>query len=224
MNSKDGVCGTTSTCTSACTKQGAKLTARGRERQRLILRAAQDVFLEQGFEQACLAEIITRAGGSLSTLYRIFGNKLGLFEAVIRETTGELFERLEVDRWSDDSASALLNFGGKLVALISLPEVLSMYRVALAVSSPDREQVQRIFYQQGPARIRDLLQRYLESQCRKGLLELDDTEIAAGQFIDMIKAPWHQQALLGVPYDPALRQRALEQGVQLFLRGARARG
>ncbi len=207
--------------TSVPCKAGGKLTARGLERQRLILRAAQGVFLEQGFEQACLADIITRAGGSLSTLYRIFGNKLGLFEAVIKETTCELFERLEVEQWSEDSGTTLHDFGRKLVELVSSPEALSMYRVALAVNSPDREQVQRIFYEQGPARIRGLLQRYLESQCRKGLLDLDDCEIAAGQFIDMIKAPWHQQALLGLPHDPQIRQRALEQGVKLFLDGAR---
>ena len=46
--------------------------------------AALEVFLEKGFESAPMADIVRRAGGgSLSTLYELFGSKDNLFEEAI---------------------------------------------------------------------------------------------------------------------------------------------
>ena len=42
-------------------------------RRAAFLRAAREVFLEFGYENANMAEIVRRAGGSLSTLYAQFG-------------------------------------------------------------------------------------------------------------------------------------------------------
>lgn len=196
------------------------LTPRGLERQRRILCAAREVFLEQGFEKASISDIIARAGGSMSTLYRQFGNKVGLFEAMMQQNTRALFEeRIDRTVWSDDTRSSLLSFGENCISIISKPQALAMYRIATGVNSADREQVQRIFYEQGPARLRRVLADYLEQQKRKGLIRVEDCEIAAAQFIEMLKAPWHLQAQLGVSYSPELPQRSLEQAVALFLAG-----
>ncbi|RYD43145.1 MAG: TetR/AcrR family transcriptional regulator, partial [Sphingomonadales bacterium] len=46
-------------------------------RQSAILDAAESLFLEQGYERTSLAEIVKTSGGSLATLYELFGNKQG---------------------------------------------------------------------------------------------------------------------------------------------------
>src|SRR3546814_11941406 len=51
-------------------------------RQSAILDAAESLFLEQGYERTSLAEIVKRSGGSLATLYELFGNKQGLLRAI----------------------------------------------------------------------------------------------------------------------------------------------
>ena len=67
------------------------LTPKGLERQKRILDAAREVFLEQGYDNASINDIMCRAGGSLSTLYRLFGSKLGLFEAMMEQTSNQVF-------------------------------------------------------------------------------------------------------------------------------------
>jgi AcrR family transcriptional regulator len=66
-------------------------------RRAAFLEAARDVFLEFGYEQANMAEIVRRAGGSLSTLYAQFGGKKGLFEAMIDSRVSELTEQMQVE-------------------------------------------------------------------------------------------------------------------------------
>lgn len=51
-------------------------------RQSAILDAAESLFLEQGYDRTSLAEIVKRSGGSLATLYELFGNKQGLLHAI----------------------------------------------------------------------------------------------------------------------------------------------
>src|SRR5690606_31086104 len=50
-----------------------ELCKRGELRTERFIDAATDAFLEKGYRRASLSEIVGRAGGSLSTLYRVFG-------------------------------------------------------------------------------------------------------------------------------------------------------
>ena len=196
-------------------------TARGQERQRKILCAAEAVFLEQGFDNASLNAVIEQAGGSMSTLYRQFGNKLGLLEAVIEQNANRLFVNLDDESiWDDDIEATLQRFGRRYVEIIKTPRAIGMYRLVLSANSSEQEQIQQIFYQVGPRRVRQLLMRYFERQQAQGRLQLDSCELAASHFIELIRQPWHQYALLGVPYEDELPERCLELGIRLFLRGA----
>ena len=40
-----------------------------------ILDAAFELFLQHGYENVSLSDIITKSGGSLSSIYKYFGNK-----------------------------------------------------------------------------------------------------------------------------------------------------
>jgi AcrR family transcriptional regulator len=66
-------------------------------RRAAFLKAARDVFLEYGYEAANMAEIVKRAGGSLSTLYAQFGGKKGLFEAMIDARVTDLTEQMHIE-------------------------------------------------------------------------------------------------------------------------------
>lgn len=55
------------------------------ETQRLVVEAAKELFLEQGYATTTMQAIAARAGVAVSTVYAIFTNKRGLLKA-IRET------------------------------------------------------------------------------------------------------------------------------------------
>ncbi len=53
--------------------------------RRALLEAARQVFTEQGFSQASIADVVERAGSSVGSLYHHFGGKSELFLALWHE-------------------------------------------------------------------------------------------------------------------------------------------
>src|SRR5215469_8522886 len=53
--------------------------------RRVLLEAAREVFTEQGFAEASIADVVERAGSSVGSLYHHFGGKSELFIALWRE-------------------------------------------------------------------------------------------------------------------------------------------
>src|SRR3546814_15783327 len=60
-----------------------ELCKRGELRTERFLDAAMAAFIETGYRRASLGEIVRQAGGSMSTLYRAFGDKEGLAPAIL---------------------------------------------------------------------------------------------------------------------------------------------
>lgn len=71
----------------------AQTTPRGGKRP-LILRAATDVFAEQGFAAVTVAEIANRAGIGKGTVYEYFTSKEELLFAVFEWINERIFERI----------------------------------------------------------------------------------------------------------------------------------
>jgi AcrR family transcriptional regulator len=61
--------------------------ARTAETQRSLLDAAREVFTEQGFAEASIADVVERAGSSVGSLYHHFGGKSELFIALWQDYT-----------------------------------------------------------------------------------------------------------------------------------------
>src|SRR3546814_4948641 len=80
------------------------VATRRQDRRKAILDAAESLFLDQGFDRVSLAAVVGQSGGSLATLYELFGNKQGLLRAVIER--GEQERRATLDR-SEEHTSEL---------------------------------------------------------------------------------------------------------------------
>ena len=63
-------------------------------RRETILRAATEVFTEQGFSDTRLADIAQRAGVVISTLYLYFGSKEEMVRAITQENQHILLDQL----------------------------------------------------------------------------------------------------------------------------------
>lgn len=74
----------------ATTRLPVDLCKRGEMRVERFIDAATVVFTEKGYRHARLSEIVARAGGSLATLYRVFGDKEGLAHAIIQRRLRDL--------------------------------------------------------------------------------------------------------------------------------------
>jgi AcrR family transcriptional regulator len=64
---------------------GAWQWQRTAQTQRALLDAAREIFAEQGFAEASIADVVERAGSSVGSLYHHFGGKSELFLALWQE-------------------------------------------------------------------------------------------------------------------------------------------
>ena len=112
---------------------------RGKDRVAALMEAAAAVIAERGFESATMAEIASRAGAQIGSLYRFFPNKEVLADALahrygelVRAAFGKIEERAKVLSVSD-LADALLNvlfdLHGESQAMIALLEARSEWSV-----------------------------------------------------------------------------------------------
>jgi len=107
-------------------------------RRRAFVEASMSLFVEQGFERTTLTDVVERAGGSLATLYKLFGNKAGLLAAAFQEEMRSSESLLaEIGESGQDPATALHNFGDELGKRLLDPQRVAMSRIVIAYSLQD---------------------------------------------------------------------------------------
>ncbi len=198
---------------------------RGLKRRDLFLDAAAEAFVESGFEATSLQDIVARAGGSLATLYRLFGNKEGLFQAVIERKFKSVFGNLELPRTAGgEPERVLFNLGIRLLTMILSDEAIGIHRLMIAESKRN-PRLGEIFMELAPNRAARVLADYFRHQTAAGVLDIRDPKLAATQFLEMIKGDIYMRRILGeqVSVDEQERRRRVEHAVHVFLEGVRPR-
>jgi AcrR family transcriptional regulator len=193
-------------------------------RRAAFLKAAREVFLECGYEAANMAEIVKRAGGSLSTLYAQFGGKKGLFEAMIDNRVGELTEQMQIELAAHAPLKeGLRRIGERFMTKMCEPQSLDVFRlmVGQAKKFPD---IADTFARLGPERVRTALSEYLRDRVEAGEIKIKNFDIAASVFFDLVRARLHFRALLDVTYTPTSAEisETVERAVNVFLGGIEA--
>lgn len=197
---------------------------RAEMRRAAFLKAARDVFLEHGYEAANMAEIVRRAGGSLSTLYSQFGGKQGLFEAMVDARVGELTAQMYTELAAHAPLrEGLQRIGEQFMLQMVAPEALDVFRlmVGQAKKFPD---MATGYSRQGPERVRKALAEYLEDRAKAGEITITNYELAASVFFDLVRARMHFRALLDTGYRPTPEEvrETVERGVKVFCAGIEA--
>ncbi|PRY66195.1 TetR family transcriptional regulator [Vreelandella songnenensis] len=175
----------------------ATLTTRGEARRERLLDAARDVFLEQGYAGASVNEVVARAGGSLATLYKQFGNKEKLFTAAMERHIATAWAVLEEGRRDRQAPEQVLfELGRRMLVLVFDPGVIRLVR-GLAFEAERAPELGELFLSRGPDHTRQALAHYLSDQAAQGRLVVDDPYETAGMFMGMLLGEWHINALLG---------------------------
>lgn len=210
-----------STCR-PCSSAG--LSDRASARRQAILGAARELFLERGYAATTCADVVARSGGSLATLYALFGTKRGLFEAILRDYSEAVMRPLCVDGISTDPEQGLLAIGQRYLAVVLEPSVVAWWR-ALCAEAPHAPELREVFLTKEGGPIQQAIASYLGDKVEEGLLEIAEPVLAAGQFLALLRGHLHNRALAGDP-TPATPQEIDEQvrcAVRIFIHGCRPR-
>jgi TetR/AcrR family transcriptional repressor of mexJK operon len=168
-----------------------------------IIEIAGELFMSKGFHATRMEDIAELARMSKLTLYRRFPNKESLFVAVIRSKCDrhlpdELFDVFD----QKPPIEAIFTFTKALISLIFSEEPVSMYRMLGSVAKTNPE-LTKLFYESGPKPIKAQLREKLKKLSDKGLLKIDDPQLAQEMLTSMIQgSDMHAQLFLNIGKKP----------------------
>ncbi len=197
------------------------LSPRAEQRRQAFLTAAAEVFIEQGYDAASMSEIVKRAGGSLSTLYSQFGDKEGIFIAVMEKRLSTLTDAMNVELASHAPVlDGLTRIGEQFAMQLMQPGSIAFYRLIVTMARKHPE-IANAFTERGPNRVRAALAAYLEDRQSAGEIHVDDAGAMAGLFLEMARAGLHTQSLMNDDFTPDESdiKSSVARAVRVFLHG-----
>ncbi len=194
--------------------------ARSKVSREVLLRAAAEVFFEQGYAATSIDAIIERVGGSKRNIYNEFGNKEGLFAAIVDQSAQQLLSTLEVEQIKGcDLEDTLTSFGHRLMDLYTSPSLIGLYRIAISEGHRFSDIV-RVFHEQGPGRATARLSEVLEAARQRGEIETENCLQVSRCFVGMIRDNL-LQAVVGIGPEPT--SASVATAVKVVLNGIRPR-
>jgi AcrR family transcriptional regulator len=185
-----------------------------------ILMAARELFLNAGYGNTSMDAVAKHAGVSKSTLYAHFENKEQLFGAVVGTVRQRLHDALTSVSTTDerDINKMLCQIGTQFMHYVTEPTSLTIFRVVIGELNKFPE-LGREMYQSGQTVIGGLLADFFRQWSDAGLLSIEDTWLAARQFLSLVKGDLQFRCLCDVEMQPSEAEikRNIEAAVAVFL-------
>lgn len=223
--------------TVADTKAPAKRGSGGRptradaaRRDARMVEVAMRLFIERGYDATSIDAVAEAAGVSKPTLYARYRDKRALFEAVLQERMrgwlaplSAAAEAQALQAHPRNAEAVLDELSRTLLARSQNPDAAAMIRciAAQALTFPD---LAKLAYDEGWLRGVRTVARLLEVLAAQGQVEIDDAEMAADLFLNLILGRSSKQALYGIQVDLEAQERRRRAAVALFLAGVRPSG
>lgn len=185
-------------------------------KRQAIMKAASDVFHEEGFSGASMAMIAARVGGSKATLYNYFSSKDELFAAITIEAVEATAQAMItlLDSEVVDIRETFLRVGHAYLDLILTPDVIMVTRIGISHGPPPS--LGRSLYEKGPAQGWRIMAASLQRYHEQGLLNIPNSKVAALQFKALLEAGLFEPSLFGAR--PVIkRETVVTEAVAMFL-------
>lgn len=186
-----------------------------------IVRSAAKLFLERGYDNVSINDIIDVVGGSKGTIYSNFGNKEKLFEAVVEQMCSDVTIRIDTRPVGTlhEQATRIAN---SFVSKVLSPQILQFHRLMTSIGRtfPDAG---KLFYDTGPRTVYQIISDWIAQHQKAGVIRDDeDPHRLAVLFHDMLIGE-HQLSWLTSASSDKDRARRIDQTVRLavsvFLEG-----
>lgn len=183
-----------------------------------VTRAARALFLDQGFSATSMDAIARTAGVSKATLYAYFPNKEALFASLIMAECEGLEHDLPLPNLSAGLYPALQQFA-RQYARVFIERKDVVFVRTIANESGRFPELGRLFYESGPLATIRRLAKFLDEAKARGLLEFEDSVMAATQFLSLIRGERPLRTVLGISdANEQTLDLEIESGLKLFLK------
>ena len=185
-----------------------------------ILTAARELFLSNGYGNTSMDAVAKHAGVSKSTLYAHFENKEQLFGAVVGTVRQRLHDALtSVSTTHErDINKMLCQIGTQFMHYVTEPTSLTIFRVVIGEIHKFPE-LGREMYQSGNLVIVRMVADFFRQWTDSGLLAVEDTMLAARQFLTLVKGDLQFRCLMDIEQNASETdiKRNVESAVAMFL-------
>ena len=180
-------------------------------REAAIEAAAYAVLAERGYGGTSMLNVAKRAKASNETMYRWYGDKNGLFAAMVRRNAERSADRLAAALKGHEQPLDIL----RSVAPVLLSMVLGERAIALnrAAAGDPTGSLGRIIAEGGRARIVPLLASVIAKAAETGALPEGDPEARAELFVTLLIGDQQIRRVIGAlpePTEPEVQARADE--------------
>jgi len=190
------------------------------DRRAEVMDAAMALLVERGYRETTMLAVAKRASASKETLYAWFGDKTGLFEAIIRRNAEGVRDTLQHSIDADQPPEqALCEFGTALIRLLLGDGSVAINRAAIAEVTRDPS-LADVLVESGRDATLPLLVDYLRQQSESGTLRIDNPKEAIRDFLGLLLADEQTRRLLRRTKPPT-KKRAAEmatRATEKFLR------
>lgn len=163
------------------------------------MKAAFELFLEQGYNNVSMTDIIRRSGGSLATAYELFENKTGLLRALIESRTALLHKAIgDISTATGPPEESLKAAAREFLGVLQDSGSIAMLRIILAESQRDPN-FREYFRTSAPEISARLLSETFRRWNDEGLMDVDDPARAADSFFALLLHKSQMAALCCTP-------------------------
>jgi TetR/AcrR family transcriptional repressor of mexJK operon len=203
--------------------EGPNQPGRSAQKRQAIVKAATEVFLEKGYLATNMDEIASLAAVSKQTVYKNFPSKEWLFVEIVRSVTNEASDSVHNEMpdlaEGEDVADYIRRYADRQLTIVLTPRVMQLRRLVIGEVGRFPELAKALF-DGGPKRAIVTFAAKLKRLGDRGLLKIDDPDLAATQFNWLIMGePLNRAMLLGdeaIPDAAELRRHAAA-SVRVFL-------
>jgi TetR/AcrR family transcriptional repressor of mexJK operon len=190
----------------------------------IVLAAAERAFVQFGYAGTSVDAIAEMAGVSKRTVYSNFTTKQALYAEVIKRRCAGVIPGIDPDMTDADPEDTLLKVSVAFLEALYAPEQIALYQTVVADSRQFPDAGKMMF--EGPVmRSQHVFEEYFRKQAQKKLMHFADVDLAAAQFVALLKTNMHMRLMLNQP--TTLSHRQLEEiarsSIHLFLYGALVR-
>jgi len=195
------------------------------ETRQIIYEAARHQFAGSGYAATSMEAVARRAGVSTRTLYRLIPNKSALFDGMVTDRLDRTLANVDLQAIDHADIEQALHAALMACAELTLDEeVIALQRMVLQEAGKSSD-IAGTFYRNGIARIAAALADWLRVQQKRGLVELDDVDEAAGMLLGMVASAPRRAAMFGsvaLPQHSQIEAR-VRRCAALFLRGCQVK-
>ncbi|MGC0272596.1 TetR/AcrR family transcriptional regulator [Pseudactinotalea sp. Z1739] len=200
--------------------------SRSAQKRELILERAIDVFTAHGYVGTTTDQLAAAASVSKQTLYKEFGDKEGVFAALIQfacdqvdDPFAPLVEQMHSIASADEAVELMAT---QFTRSIMSPYVQQLRRLVIAEATRFPH-LGMLYWEEGFLRVANSVARCLSVLADRGLLDLPDAQLAAHHFAGMLLWIPGNQTMFAVsqPLDEPELIETITAGSKAFLRAYR---